>query len=139
MRRLSFKTMCIEHYADHINKNGNEVFSLFHQKGLLSHLDADYDDLHGMSVQYLMHYFDDYLNISNPIPSSQKIYHPEYYSIIVTEIVELIVDKFSVSEDKALEMFYSSITAKCLYDPECGLYGQSALYIFSVFLSQHDE
>lgn len=139
MSRISFKTMCVEHYANHTEKNGNEVYALFYEKGLLFHLDSDYDDLHSMSIPFLMHYFDEYLNISNPPKNCSRSYHPEYYSIIVAETAKLIVDKFSVSEDKALDMFYRSITADCLYDPECGLYGQSALYIFSVFLSQHDE
>ena len=92
-----------------------------------------------MSVQYLMPYLDDYLDISTPLQNCSRSYHPEYYSIIVAGTVKLIADRFSVSEDKALEMFYSSITADCLYDPECGLYGQSALYIFSEFLSQDNK
>jgi hypothetical protein len=52
---------------------------------------------------------------------------------IIPEIVHLIVEKYSVNEDKALEMFYKSATAASLADDETGLYGQSALYLFSVF------
>jgi hypothetical protein len=51
---------------------------------------------------------------------------------IIPEIVHLIEEKYSVNEDKALEMFYSSLTAASLADDETGLYGQSALYIFSL-------
>jgi hypothetical protein len=52
---------------------------------------------------------------------------------IIPEIVCLIMEKYSVSEDKALDIFYSSATAASLADDETGLYGQSALYIFSLF------
>jgi hypothetical protein len=52
---------------------------------------------------------------------------------IIPEIVKLIAEKHSVSEQKALDMFYTSATAASLSDDETGLYGQSALYIFSLF------
>lgn len=60
MSRLSFKTFCIELYADHIKKDSTEVYELFKNSGLLNLLDSDYDDLHGMSMEYLMKFFDDY-------------------------------------------------------------------------------
>lgn len=61
MSRLSFKTFCIEFYAEHIQKEGTLVFRLFEKTGLLNLLDEDYEDLHGMSVEYLMQFFDEYL------------------------------------------------------------------------------
>jgi hypothetical protein len=54
-------------------------------------------------------------------------------SILVPEIVRLIAEKEHVSEEKALERFYSSGTAKALDDDETGLYGNSAYYIFSLY------
>jgi hypothetical protein len=52
---------------------------------------------------------------------------------IIPEIIRLIQEKYGASEDKALDMFYTSATAASLADDETGLYGQSALYIFSLF------
>jgi hypothetical protein len=52
---------------------------------------------------------------------------------IIPEIIRLIAEKYSVSEEKALDMFYTSAVAASLDDDESGLYGQSPLYIFSVF------
>jgi hypothetical protein len=52
---------------------------------------------------------------------------------ITPEIIRLIEEKYSVHEDTALDMFYRSATAASLADDETGLYGQSALYIFSLF------
>lgn len=60
MSRLSFKTFCIELYAEHIGKDSTDVYALFKQSGLLDLLDADYEDLHGMSMEYLMQFFDQY-------------------------------------------------------------------------------
>lgn len=60
MSRLSFKTFCIELYAEHIGKDSTNVYAMFKQGGLLDLLDDDYEDLHGMSMEYLMQFFDQY-------------------------------------------------------------------------------
>lgn len=61
MSRLSFKTFCIEYYAGHTGRPSVEVYDLFSRAGLLELLDSDYEDLHGMSMEYLMQFFDEYL------------------------------------------------------------------------------
>ena len=62
MSRLSFKTFCIEFYSNHIQKSSDEVFLLFKQEGLLDLLEKDYEDLHGMSMEYIMQFIDEYLD-----------------------------------------------------------------------------
>lgn len=54
MSRLSFKTFCIEFYSHHIQKNSDAVYELFGREGVLNLLDSDYEDLHGMSMEYMM-------------------------------------------------------------------------------------
>lgn len=61
MSRLSFKSFAIEYYSEHIDKPSNEVYAIFKKSGLLTLLDTDYEDLHGMSFEYLMDFFDKYL------------------------------------------------------------------------------
>ncbi len=61
MSKLSFKTFCIEYYAAHIDQSSEQVYALFKREKLLDLLDSDYDDLHGMGMEYLMQFFDDYL------------------------------------------------------------------------------
>lgn len=63
MSRISFKTFCIEYYAEHIGKSSEKVYELFKQEKILEMLDEDYEDLHGMSMEYLMSYFDKYLGV----------------------------------------------------------------------------
>jgi len=54
MSRLSFKTFCIELYADRKSIPSNEVYSLFESKGILKMLDEDYDLLHGHGFDYVI-------------------------------------------------------------------------------------
>ena len=61
MSKLSFQTFCIEFYSRHIHKTGPEVYQLFRESGLLDLLRSDYEDLHGMGIEALMQFFDEYL------------------------------------------------------------------------------
>jgi len=51
-------------------------------------------------------------------------------------ILKSIMEHFSVGENDAIKMFYESHIGKCFSDDESGLYGQSAVYIFSLFLEE---
>ncbi|MDR3130510.1 MAG: DUF3791 domain-containing protein [Treponema sp.] len=61
MSQLSFLTFCIELYAEHKNLDSPEVYQKFVKTGLLDLLKTDYNDLHGMSFEYLNQFFDEYL------------------------------------------------------------------------------
>jgi hypothetical protein len=54
-------------------------------------------------------------------------------------IFNLISGHFSVDEDTAMKMFYESHTGMCYSDDNSGLYGQSALYVFSLFLEEQEN
>lgn len=60
MSKISFLSFCVEYYAEHIGKSGNEVYKMFEESGLIDLLNQDYEDLHGMSFEYLMQFFDQY-------------------------------------------------------------------------------
>ena len=55
MSRLSFKTFCIELYADYKAIPSNEAFTLFEKNGIIQMLDEDYDVLHGHGFEYVIH------------------------------------------------------------------------------------
>ncbi|MCR5782110.1 MAG: DUF3791 domain-containing protein [Clostridia bacterium] len=63
MSKLSFIAFCVELYAQHTDKTGPEVYDLFKKEKVLDFLREDYDDLHGMSMEYLMQMIDDYLGV----------------------------------------------------------------------------
>ncbi|MDR3334985.1 MAG: hypothetical protein LBT13_08910 [Treponema sp.] len=62
--------------------------------------------------------------------------HSLIKATIIPDIIRLIAEKYDVSEREALDMFY---TAASLDDDETGLYGQSPLYIFWLFVEEMDE
>jgi len=62
LSRLSFVAFCVEFYAAHIGKTGAEVYELFKKEGVLDLLETDYDDLHGMGIEFLVQMFDEYLD-----------------------------------------------------------------------------
>jgi hypothetical protein len=61
MSQLTFITFCLELYAEHKKTSGPEMYQLFTKTGLLKLLKTDYEDLHGMSFEYLNQFFDEYL------------------------------------------------------------------------------
>ena len=61
MSKTSFKAFCIEYYAEHTQQSSDKVYELFKSTKLLDLLDSDYGDLHGMGLEYLMQFFDEYL------------------------------------------------------------------------------
>lgn len=66
----------------------------------------------------------------------------EHYLIkatIIPEVITMIMREYSMTQNVAMETFYSSATGALLAEDETGLYGQSALYIFGVFASEFEE
>jgi len=55
MSRLSFKTYCIELYAERKSIKGNEAYTLFEKNGIVKMLDEDYELLHGHGFDYVLH------------------------------------------------------------------------------------
>jgi len=54
-------------------------------------------------------------------------------------IISLISESRALDEDTALKLFYESHTGECYADDETGLYGQSALYVFSLFTEEQEQ
>ncbi len=61
LSKLSFKVFCIENYAEYKNVNSSQVYELFEKTKLIELLDSDYGDLHGMGLEFLMQFIDEYL------------------------------------------------------------------------------
>jgi len=49
-------------------------------------------------------------------------------------ILGFIMDDFGVDENVAIKMFYESHIGTCFSDDDTGLYGQSAVYVYNLFL-----
>jgi len=48
------------------------------------------------------------------------------------------MEHFCCEENDAFKMFYESHTGKCYADDSTGLYGQSAVYVFSLFCEEQE-
>lgn len=66
----------------------------------------------------------------------QMCEHHLIRATIIPEVVRLIAERFGISENVALDRFYTSATAQNLADEENGLYGQSALFVFGQYLEE---
>lgn len=62
-----------------------------------------------------------------------------YNATVIPEIIRLISERFGVDESQAMNDFYASDTAKALNDQNTGLYGQSALFVFSMYLEEKSK
>ena len=54
-------------------------------------------------------------------------------TILISQTVELIAKKYKLSLDEARSRFYESSVIEMLDDDETGLYGESALYLLSLY------
>lgn len=60
-------------------------------------------------------------------------------TIIITRVIELIAKQYGVTIDSARNSFYSSKTIELFDDESLGLYGESPLYIFSLYENEVAE
>lgn len=63
--------------------------------------------------------------------------HGTIRATILPQIITLIMEKYNLSEREALDSFYRSSTGESFSDDETGLYGQSPLFIFSLYEEEH--
>ena len=54
-------------------------------------------------------------------------------TILISQTIELIAKKYKLSVKEAREKFYESNVIDMLDDDETGLYGESALYLLSLY------
>lgn len=54
-------------------------------------------------------------------------------TILITKVIELIAEHYRVSLEDARNMLYESDVINLIEDDETGLYGESPLYVFSLF------
>ena len=57
-------------------------------------------------------------------------------SILIPQVAELLMKNKGLSENEALKTIYESPIAQLLEDDSMGLYGQSALYIYSLITEE---
>ena len=129
-----FVIMRIEQYAATVGKLSNVVYKEMTEHGVIDDLTNDYEDLHGMSTVYLNDYINLIINGKKVENSNIEIKeHRLAKFILITKVTELIAEEYRISISKARDMLYNSDIIKLIDDDETGLYGESPLYVFSLF------
>ena len=62
--------------------------------------------------------------------------HSTVRAVILPNVIQLIMNAFSLKEADALDAFYRSATGAAFSDDKTGLYGQSPNYIFGLFAQE---
>jgi hypothetical protein len=65
--------------------------------------------------------------------------HSSEKEIVVSEVIKLIANQFSIPKKNAETAFNASNTALILDDDRTGLYKQGPLYVFSLFIKEHNK
>ncbi len=67
------------------------------------------------------------------------IEHHLVRATVLPEIIRLIANHEGCSEEEALSRFYTSTTGSLYSDDDSGLYGQSPLFVFSLYCKEADK
>ena len=65
--------------------------------------------------------------------------HSTIRATTLKTVIPLIMERFNCEENTALKLFYESHIGECFSDDNTGLYGQSAIYVFSLFCDEMIE
>lgn len=68
-----------------------------------------------------------------------KIEHSLIRATNIPEIVKMISKEYGIDENESLQRFYASKAGANYTDDKTGLYGQSVLYIFTMFKEENDR
>lgn len=129
-----FIIMCVEQYAGSVKKDSGSIYRAMKENGVIDDLKNDYEDLHGMSTVYLNDYIGSLLkDMPYNALSSDIENHQLAKSLLIVKVSELIAQKYRILIDEARDKLYSSDLINLIDDSETGLYGESPLYVFSLF------
>ena len=133
-----FLVMCIEVYASSFNLSSKQTYSKLNEAGIIQELIDDYEDMHGMSSYCINEYIAKRLGSNLEIIVDIKN-HTTSKIILISQTIELIANKYKLSIEEARDRFYKSKVIELLDDDETGLYGESALYLLSLFDEQSKQ
>lgn len=128
-----FLVMCIKQYASATKESSKPIYNLLSKKGILQELIDDYEDLHGMSIYSINEYISKRTGGRYNADCPESLPHDISKTIIAYKTIELIAENYKLGIQDARDKFYNSRVVDLLDDDETGLYGQSALYLFSLY------
>lgn len=127
-----FIVMCVEQYAASINQSSALTYSKLNESGIIDELKDDYEDMHGMFTYSLNEYINKRLDMNN-LHELTANNHVLSKIVLISQVIELIAKKYNLTLEEARNRFYESNVIEMLDDDETGLYGESALYLLSLY------
>lgn len=134
-----FIIMCVEQYAACVNKSSGITYNELNEAGIIDELKEDYEDMHGMSTYSINEYINKRLDLNAIVKEIENNQHILSKTILITQTIELIAKKYKLSMKEARDKFYSSKIIEMLDDDETGLYGESALYLLSLYEKELEQ
>lgn len=128
-----FLVMCIKQYASATKESSKPIYNLLSKKGILQELIDDYEDLYGMSIYSINEYISKRTGGKYNADCPESLPYDISKTIIAYKTIELIAKNYKLSIQDARDKFYNSEVVDLLDDEETGLYGQSALYLLSLY------
>ena len=124
--------MCVEQYASSVDQGSAFIYNKLSEAGIINELIDDYEDMHGMSTYSLNEYIAKRLDetIKN---GDQMKGHTSSKIILISQTIELIAKKHKHSIEEVRDRFYKSNVIEMLDDDGTELYGESALYLLSLY------
>lgn len=127
-----FIVMCVEQYASSVNKSSGTIYNKLNKAGIIDELKEEYEDMHGMSAYSINEYIGKRLD-ADVLQEPTNDNHILSKTILISQTIELIAKKYKLSIEEARNKFYQSDVIEMLDDDETGLYGESALYLLSLY------
>ena len=128
-----FLVMCIKQYASATKESSKSIYNLLSKKGILQEIIDNYEDLHGMSIYSINEYISKRTGSKYNVDCPEPLPHDISKTIIAYQTIELIAENYKLSIQDARDKFYNSEVVDLLEDNETCLYGQSALYLLSLY------
>ena len=138
-KKNRFVILCVQQYSATINESSASTYKRMLDKSVIVELINDYEDLHGMSQIWLNDYINTLMTGEPLNILEQSSSHIAAKTILITKVSELIAEKYRISIDKARNLLYESPVIDLIDDDETGLYGDSPLYVFSLFEAEHKK
>lgn len=133
-----FIVLSVQQYASAINKSSFDTYQMLSANRILNDLLDDYEDLHGMSSEWINDYINQLLD-GKPL-GEQKLFgkNTGIKAKIIVEVVEMIARKYSLPLDIAREVLYSSSVIDKI-DEEIESYKDSPQHFFDIFKEKHQK
>ncbi|MBO4667091.1 MAG: DUF3791 domain-containing protein [Bacilli bacterium] len=133
-----FIVLSVQQYASAINKSSFDTYQMLSANRILNDLLDDYEDLHGMSSEWINDYINKLLD-EKPL-GEQKLFgkNTGIKAKIIVEVVEMIARKYSLPLDIAREVLYSSSVIDKI-DEEIESYKDSPQHFFDIFKEKHQK